>query len=184
MKAIEDIDKAISLDKLFRMHTHNELLLNFNIQKNYQDALADMNEALRLDPNMSSYYINRALIKYHLDDLRGTMADYDRVVEIDPNNLMLIYNRGLLRAQVGEKNKAIEDFSFVLKYEPDNYFAYYNRAVLYDELGNYRAAVRDYNKYWINIPIFILDIMPVLKQKGNRRYFRRKIRLSESYETL
>ena len=154
LKAIEDIDKAISLDKHLSYAYAQRAIIKFQYTKDYQDALADMNEALRLDPNMSSYYINRALIKYHLDDLRGTMADYDRVVEIDPNNLMAHYNRGLLRAQVGEKNKAIEDFSFVLKYEPDNYFAYYNRAVLYDELGNYRAAVKDYNKVLDQYPDF------------------------------
>ena len=88
MKAIEDIDKAISLDKHLSYAYAQRAIIKFQYTKDYQDALADMNEALRLDPNMSSYYINRALIKYHLDDLRGTMADYDRVVEIDPNNLM------------------------------------------------------------------------------------------------
>ncbi len=154
LKAIQDIDKAISLDKHLSYAYAQRAIIKFQYTKDYQDALNDMNEALRLDPNMSAYYINRALIKYHLDDLRGTMADYDRVIEIDPNNLMAHYNRGLLRAQVGERNKAIEDFAFVLKYEPDNYFAYYNRAVLYDELGNYRAAIKDYDKVLDQYPDF------------------------------
>ena len=113
-----------------------------------------MNEALRLSPAEVAYYVNRALIKYHMEDLRGAMADYDHVLEIQPHNLITRYNRGLLRMQVGDRNRAITDFSEVIKAEPENYFAYYNRAVLNDELGNYRAAIKDYDVVLKEYPDF------------------------------
>lgn len=68
-------------------------------------------------------YINRALARFHQNNLRGAMSDYDLALDIDPNNFIGHYNRGLLRAQVGDDNRAIEDFDFVLQIEPDNMMA-------------------------------------------------------------
>ncbi|MCH5328840.1 MAG: tetratricopeptide repeat protein [Coprobacter sp.] len=154
VKALSDIDKAITLDKHLSFAYAQRAIIKFQFGKDYADALEDMNQALKLDPNMTAYYLNRGIIRYYMDDLRGSMADYDRVIELDADNVMARYNRGLLRMQVGERNKAVEDFTFVLKYEPDNFFALYNRALLYDWLGNYRAAVADYDKVLEQYPDF------------------------------
>src|SRR5690554_7854586 len=72
-------------------------------------ALADLDEAIRLDPYFEGNYINRGLVKYYLNDLRGAMADYDRVIEMDEDNLIARFNRGLLRAQVADNNRAIRE---------------------------------------------------------------------------
>ena len=48
--------------------------------------LADLNEALRLDTRESGYYINRGLVRYQMNDLRGAMADYDQVISMDSRN--------------------------------------------------------------------------------------------------
>ncbi|MGL5920750.1 MAG: tetratricopeptide repeat protein, partial [Bacteroidales bacterium] len=100
-------------------------------------------------------FINRGIIRYNLNDLRGAMADYDRVLSLDPNNVMGLYNRGLLRAQVGDNNRAIKDFDNLLKQEPDNFFAYYNRALLRQETGDYKGAVADVSKVLNEYPDFL-----------------------------
>lgn len=141
-------------------------------------ALADMNEALRLDPKEVSYYFNRARIKYHQDDLQGAMADYDYILKLDPDNTMTYYNRGLLRMQVGERNKAISDFTKVIKAEPDNYFAIYNRALLYDMIGNYGKAISDFNVVLEQYPDFAAVFMLAPRRNGKWVYERRMKRIS------
>ncbi len=93
----------------------------------------------------SGYYINRGLVRYQMNDLRGAMDDYDQVIGMDKNNLIARFNRGLLRYQVGDNNRAIEDFDVVIQQEPDNYMAYYNRALLRFETGDYRGSVQDFD---------------------------------------
>lgn len=154
IKAIDDIDKAISIDKYISGAYAQRAIIKVLHDADYDSALADMNEALRLDPKEVSYYFNRARIKYHQDDLQGAMADYDYILKLDPDNTMTYYNRGLLRMQVGERNKAISDFTKVIKAEPDNYFAIYNRALLYDMIGNYRKAISDFNVVLEQYPDF------------------------------
>ena len=52
----------------------NRAILHYQMD-DYKDALADLNEALRLDTRESGYYINRGLVRYQMNDLRGAMAD-------------------------------------------------------------------------------------------------------------
>ena len=87
-------------------------------------ALADLNEAIRLNTRESGYYINRGLVRYQMNDLRGAMDDYDQVIGMDKNNLIARFNRGLLRYQVGDNNRAIEDFDVVIQQENSHFHGY------------------------------------------------------------
>lgn len=154
-QALKDMDKAIELDKYLPYAYAQRAIVKLQYTQDYKDALADMDEALKLDPTSTAFYINRGLIRYHLNDLRGTMSDYDRALELEPGNKIARYNRGLLRAQVGDKNRAIDDFTKVIEVEPDNYFAYYNRAILRDEAGDHRGATADYTEVLKEYPSFL-----------------------------
>lgn len=140
-----DVDKAIEYDKNMAPAYQIRAHIRMKHDADYNGALEDMNMAVRLEPQSPTAYINRALVRYYMDDLRGAMTDYDYVLIIAPGNIMAHYNRGLLRMQVGDRNRAIEDFTAVLTQEPDNYFARYNRAILYDILGQYADAIADYD---------------------------------------
>ncbi len=156
LKAVADIDKAISIDKYISSAYAQRAVIKVLYDADYDAALVDMNEALRLDPKEVSYYFNRARIKYHQEDLRGAMEDYDYILQLDPGNTMTYYNRGLLRMQVGERNKAILDFSEVIQAEPDNYFAIYNRGLLYDMIGSYGQAISDFDRVLDEYPDFAI----------------------------
>ena len=117
-------------------------------------------------------YINRALARYHQNNLRGAMSDYDQAVDMDPNNLIAHYNRGLLRAQVGDDNRAIEDFDRVIEMEPDNMMAIYNRGLLRDQTGNLRGAIEDYSAVLDEYPNFLAGYQQratARRKSGDRR---------------
>ena len=120
-------------------------------------AAADtvLTEAIRLQPKDSRNVVNRALARYHQNNLRGTMEDYDMAIDIDPTNFIAHYNRGLLRAQVGEDNLAIEDFDFILRIDPNDVMVIYNRAELLFQTGDYRGAIRDYSTLIKQFPNFL-----------------------------
>ena len=152
LAAIDDIDKSISISKNIPGAYVMRSEINMSYKKDYKAALADMDEAIKLEPHYAGYFINRAFMKYNLDDYFGAMSDYDYALQLDPTNLAARFNRGLLRTEVGDNNKAIEDFSYVLRSEPDNMPARYNRALLYSKTGQYRDAVSDFDA--------VLDVYP------------------------
>lgn len=155
LAAMSDLDYAITLDKNLSEAYAVRGVLRVERDEDYEGALTDLDEAIKLSPRRVPYYINRALVRYFSDDLRGAMSDYDYVLILDPNNVMTYYNRGLLRAQVGDRNRAVDDFTQVIEREPHNYMAVYNRAVLYDMLGSYNEAIADYDVVLEVYPEFI-----------------------------
>ena len=114
-------------------------------QEKWMLADSCLTRALHYKPKNVGCYINRALARLRIYNLRGAMSDYDTALEHDPNNFLAHYNRGLLRQQVGDDNRAIEDFNYVLSLEPGNIMALFNRATLLDRTGDLRGAIRDYS---------------------------------------
>ncbi len=120
----------------------------------YPEAEKALDRAIMQKPRVPGLYVNRALTRFHQQNIRGAMSDYDQAIEIDKNSYVAHYNRGLLRAQVGDDNRAIEDFDYVLSVEPDNMIALYNRAILLDQTGDYRGAIRDISTVIESYPQF------------------------------
>lgn len=50
----------------------------------YDQAIADYNEAIRLDPDDALTYIGRGDVYYSKGDYDRAVADYDTAVQIDP----------------------------------------------------------------------------------------------------
>lgn len=154
VSAVADLDKAIQLDP----NMTNAYVMRADIairnEDNYSQALNDMNEAIKLEPHYSGFFVNRAFLRYKLDDYFGAMADYDYAISLDPNDPTAYFNRGLLRAEVNDRDRAIADFSRVLKMNPDDYRALFNRAMLYRETKNYKKALADLDRVVEQFPDF------------------------------
>lgn len=107
------------------------------------DALADMDQAIRLQPARTPLRINRAVIRYRLDDINGALEDFSHVIESDPMNTTALYNRALLRAELNDNDRALDDLNRVLAITPDDHRALYNRAVILAEKRDTDAALAD-----------------------------------------
>lgn len=99
----------------------------------WKNADTYLSKVIHLKPKNAANYVNRALARYNINNLRGAMADYDTALDFDPNNFLAHYNRGLLRMNLGDDNCAIEDFDYVIRMEPHNVLAIFNRAILLDK---------------------------------------------------
>ena len=65
------------------------------ICKEYDQALADFNEAIRLDGRNANVYNNRGTIWRKKKVFRAAMADFDRAIQLQPRYAFAYYNRGL-----------------------------------------------------------------------------------------
>ncbi len=144
--ALSDVERALEIDKYSSYAYAQRAMLSFMLGKDPKESIADMDKAIKIDPGIPSYYINRAIMLYTIDNLRGAMADYNHVLEEDPQNAIALYNRAQLKTQVGEYNSAIDDFTAILKINPNDIFSIYNRAILYSQLHMYRKAIKDYTR--------------------------------------
>lgn len=121
----------------------------------YASADRALSEAIRgLRSPQANLYTNRAICRYHLNNLRGAMADYSQALELEPTDRVARNNRALLRISVGEYQQALEDWSAIVAREPANQMARYNKALLHSRLGQPREALRELDSVLYQHPTF------------------------------
>jgi tetratricopeptide (TPR) repeat protein len=74
-----------------------------------EEALADINKALELDPQNSSAYRVRAEVMLNTREFAAAMRDLDKALEINPTEMAILRVRGELFFELGDYHKALVD---------------------------------------------------------------------------
>ncbi len=110
---------------------------------NHQQAIAEYDQAIELDPEMAMAYYNRGRAYLSLGEYEKVIADLDRAIELDPEMAMAYNNRGYVYDNLGEYEKAIADYDRALELDSEMAMAYVNRAKVYLSLGEHKKAIAD-----------------------------------------
>lgn len=125
-------------------------LFNSGVEKtqsgDYEQALLDFTQAIRLDANLAAAYSNRCLVNIELGDYQKARQDCTQALQRSSNNSEAYLNRGLAHYRLSEHQAAIADYSSVIKLNPHDFRAYYNRGLAYFAQENYQEAIADYNQ--------------------------------------
>jgi tetratricopeptide (TPR) repeat protein len=84
----------------------------------YDRAIADYNQALRIDPQNAWAYNNRGIAWRNKGDYDRAIADYNQALRIDPQNAWAYNNRGIARRNKGDYDRAIADSNQALTINP------------------------------------------------------------------
>jgi tetratricopeptide (TPR) repeat protein len=107
-------------------------------------ALADLNEAIRIDPDYACAYSNRGRVYAAKGDRDHAIADYDQAIRIDPSFALAFNNRGSAFLGTGDAVRAMADFNAAIKLDPKLAIAYGNRGFLYYRGHDFAHAIADY----------------------------------------
>jgi tetratricopeptide (TPR) repeat protein len=84
----------------------------------YDDAVVDMDEALKLDPNNPALYVLRAEMNLLLYEWDKVLADYNKAIELDPTYADAYFYRGMLFYSRDLFQQALPDFERYLDLAP------------------------------------------------------------------
>lgn len=115
-------------------------------QGKLREAIAEYDEAIRLDPSFALAYSNRGLIYARLSQFQQAVQDFDKAIHLDPRLVLAYYNRGLIYALLNQHQLAIQDFNEVIHLNLEDAEAYYYRGVSYREQGKKAEALADFQK--------------------------------------
>jgi lipoprotein NlpI len=92
-------------------------------------AIADYDEAIKLDPKNASAYNNRGSAKNDKGDGEGALADFDAALKANVRYAAAYFSRGNAYAAKGDA-RALKDYDAALRYDRRNLQAYIARGAL------------------------------------------------------
>jgi len=110
----------------------------------YDNAIANYSDAIRLNPNDAETYFNRGDAYANDGNYDKAIADFSEAIRLIPNGEKAYCCRGLAYGEKGDYCLSIADYSEAIRLSPDfAAVAYYGRSVTYENKGDLDSAVAD-----------------------------------------
>ncbi|MFZ6009957.1 MAG: tetratricopeptide repeat protein [Bacteroidota bacterium] len=118
----------------------------------YQDALALLDECLRVYPGYMDAYSLRASVKELQKDFEGALTDYSIFLEQLPNHAEVLLSRAVLRYKIGFYDQAKEDFFRLLSLPPsgETNAIFYKQTMSVDDKQPLMTAQGSHKSYVYN----------------------------------
>ena len=113
-------------------------------KRDYDRAIQDYNEAIRLDPDSALVRNNRGNAYQHKGDYEHALQDYDQAIRLDSGYAHAFNNRGRVHHFKENYAQAIKDYDEAIELDPDYAIAFYNRGLARYDQGLYIGAVPDF----------------------------------------
>lgn len=134
--------------------------------KNYDSAIQDLSEAVKLSPRFALAYFVKACAreaqersrrvsseKSNRDDIMAEnaryaeiVADYDKAVELSPHLIYAYFNKGNLFYMRDDYTSAISCYTKAIEIKQDFGEAYYNRGIAFFRMGNFDKGMADLSR--------------------------------------
>lgn len=118
----------------------------FLAHKQYDKAIADFSESLRLQPQNAGALNNRGQTRYLMEDYKAAVQDYTAAIAIDAKNPLVLNNRALAYLELNDLNHAMIDLQEALKLVPQYPEALNNRGVVYQQRQEFDKAIADFTE--------------------------------------
>lgn len=138
----------------------------------FDQALADCNEALKLDPESASAYSRRGRAWAGKGDLAQAIDDFNQALRLDPADAHAFTHRARAFSERGEYELAISDCDEAIRLDPKSNVAYYYRGRARAMQGDAERAIADFNESLRLNPLYV----PALNARANELYLQQKYR--------
>ncbi|REJ59733.1 MAG: tetratricopeptide repeat protein [Microcystis aeruginosa DA14] len=119
---------------------------SYSLQKKYELALADLNKAMKLNPNYALAYSVRGELYYYQKKYDLALADFNKAIELDSKLAIAYGNRGNIYNDQQKYELALADFNKAIELDSKLAIAYNNRGGIYYNQQKYELALADFNK--------------------------------------
>jgi tetratricopeptide (TPR) repeat protein len=113
----------------------------------FENAIADCDEAIKLDPDFSEAFASRCWIHDLKGDFNKAIVDCSKAIELQPKNRDAFHNRCWAYLQKGELNLAIGDCRAALKLDPKYMNPHVNLSVIYLQQGDYDQSIFEISEF-------------------------------------
>ena len=108
----------------------------------YQKAIEDYGQAIRLEPGARRYWRSRGLAYVKLSDDEKALADLCKAIELKPEDTWSLRERGLIYHRLGQLDVALSDMSQCIELKPTS-GTFLCRAKIYRDRKEFDLALAD-----------------------------------------
>jgi lipoprotein NlpI len=119
--------------------------VTYNYKGDYERAIQDYNQVIRLRPDYAAAYNNRGLVYHEKGEYDRAIQDFDQAIRLKPGYAEAFESRGSSYLARGDYDRAIQDYGQAIKLEPSYAGDFSDRAFAYDCKKDYRRALQDYD---------------------------------------
>ncbi len=113
------------------------------VLRDYENAITDYTEGIRLKSIDANFYCNRGIAKGKLGQYNSAIIDFNIATQLKPDFSDAFYMRGLVNVKLTQYSAAVEDFDMAIGLKPDMAQYYIDRGAAKHHLGQYLAAIAD-----------------------------------------
>jgi tetratricopeptide (TPR) repeat protein len=118
----------------------------------YEQAIADYNRALELNPHLDTAYNNRANYYAHQGKLLDAILDYERAIDLNPSNVKAWINQGITFRDLKMYDQALESLETALIFGRLESHIFAERGRTYHLCGDWNCAIADYKRAIARLP--------------------------------
>lgn len=111
--------------------------------RDFDRAVLDLDQAIRLDSKMTDAYGNRAVAHIARKDFDRAVQDANESLKFDPKNGGALNNRGVAYRELGDLARALADFNAAIKLDPKDPRPHFHRGVVHERMGDRTKALAD-----------------------------------------
>jgi len=122
-KAIDGFRKASEMDRKYVANlaiAYQQRAYSYANDQRFQDALNDLNEAIKINPRDAHAYEQRAAIEIKINDYDKALADYGEAIKANPDEIKYHLYRGYIYELRGDLQNAMADTEAALKINSKN----------------------------------------------------------------
>ena len=122
-KAIERFRRAAEIDRKYTQNiaiAYQQRAFSYANDQRFQDALNDLNEAIKINPRDARAYEQRAAIEMKINDYDKAVADYGEAIKANPGEIKYHLYRGYIYELRGDLQNAMAETEAALKISSKN----------------------------------------------------------------
>lgn len=134
-----------SLSRRTPMDYNNRGLMYFHLGQ-LEEAIANYNRALELNPNLAAAYNNRANCYVNQGEMIDALMDYDQALDLNPSHIRALINQGITFRHLGMYRESLDNFDIALAQGKMEGYIYAQRGRTHHLAGDWNWAIADYQR--------------------------------------
>jgi len=125
------------------VQSHFKQAVRLQEQGKLQEAIAEYDEALKLNPKQAEAYTNRGTAYANLGQPQRAIDDYTQAIVLNSKDALAFNNRGYTYLELRRYEVALADFNETIRLKKEFANAYLNRGIVLSLLGRQAEAQKD-----------------------------------------